>query len=237
VNRRAFLAAGAAGAATLALPQLATAADTGPYGSGYLGPWTGLARSISTDRQILPCLDRDGVFAFGDSIAKQDGAALAQQVYNELGDLMAVNYWNGRPTAPAVDALEQWANTYGLPSRILMLTGSNDIFSPPAFRAQVDRTMGIVGSNRTVIWVNIHVSRWSQPASVQVADQRNSGWVNVQLAEAQLFRYPKLRVVHWAELLAGKPGYRISTYLRDGVHTSVPLGQAARNAMIVQALT
>jgi hypothetical protein len=237
MNRRTLLVGGAASAAALALPQLAaTAADTGPYGSGYLGPWTTLARSVSTSKQILPCLAGDGVFAFGDSIAKQDGYALAVRLAARDGSLMAVNYWNGRPTAPAVDALEQWAGTYGLPSRILMATGSNDIFSPPSFRAQVDRTISIVGPNRTVIWVNVHVSRWSQPASVQVADQRNSGWINAQLADAAA-AHPNLRIVHWAELLAGKPGYRIPTYLRDGVHTSVPLGQAARNAMIVGALT
>lgn len=234
MNRRAFLAAGAAGAAILAVPQLATASDTGPYGSGYLGAWTGLARSISTEKQILPCLAGDGVMAFGDSIAKQDGAALAQQVYDELGLLMAVNYWNGRPTAPTVDALEQWAITYGLPSQILMLTGSNDIFAPPSFRAQVDRTMRIVGPGRMVVWVNVHVSRWSQPTGVQVADQRNTGWVNAQLADAAA-AHPNLRMVRWAELLAGKPGYRIPAYLRDGVHTSI-LGRAARNEMIVQGL-
>jgi hypothetical protein len=134
-----------------------------------------------------------------------------------------------------VDALQEWATTYGLPARILMATGSNDIFCPPVFRAQVERAMSIVGPDRLVVWVNVHVSRWSQPAAVQVADQRNSGWVNSQLADAAA-AHPNLRVVRWAELLAGKPGYRIPTYLRDGVHTSVPAGQAARNAMLVEAL-
>jgi hypothetical protein len=173
---------------------------------------------------------------FGDSIGYQDGKELAQRLYDRDGSIMAVDNWKSRPTAPAVDVLEQWAADYGLPRRILIATGSNDIFNPAAFRAQIDRVMGIAGAERTVVWVNVHVSRWDQPAAVQVADQRNSGWVNAQLAEATV-SWPNLVVVHWAELLAGKPGYRIPTYLSDGLHTSVPLGQAARNEQIVGALT
>jgi len=237
MNRRAFLAAGAAGAATLAVPSLAADAATyGTYGSGTLGDWTGYTPSISSTGQRAYCVTNGGVFAFGDSIAKQDGYTLAVRLAARDGSPMAVNNWPSRPTAPAVDALAAWAAAYGLPSRILMATGSNDIFAPPGFRAQVDRAMGIAGPDRTVVWVNVHVCRWSQPASVQVADQRNSGWVNAQLADATA-AHPNLRIVHWAELLAGKPYYRIPAYLSDGVHTSVPLGQAARNEMIVEAVT
>jgi hypothetical protein len=43
-------------------------------------------------------------------------------------------------------------------------------------------------------------------------------------------------VVDWARLLDDCPFYRIPKYLSHGVHTSVPAGQAARNAMIVEAL-
>lgn len=204
------------------------------YGSGALGPWQNSSKAISTLAQINPVLTRDGLFMFGDSISVQDGYSLAQRLLSRTGDVIAVHNWSGRPTAPAVDALAQWAQAYGMPRRILMATGSNDIFTPPVFAAQVDRTMSIVGSTRTVYWVNTQVVRTSQAAAVQLADQRNSAWINLQLADAQK-RHPNLRVVRWAEFLAAKPS-RLTTYLRDGVHTTVPLGQDARNELIVQAI-
>jgi hypothetical protein len=96
--------------------------------------------------------------------------------------------------------------------------------------------MGIAGSTRTVYWVNVQASRTSQSAAVQLADQRNSGWINLQLADAQK-RYPNLKIVHWAEFLAAKPSRLTpAMYLRDGVHTTVPLGQNARNELIVQTI-
>lgn len=206
------------------------------YGSGALGPWENSSKAISTLTQIRPVLDNDGLFMFGDSISVQDGYSLALRLQDRTGDQIAVHNWSGRPTKPAVDALAQWAETYGLPSRILMATGSNDIFTPPVFAEQVDRTMSIAGPNRTVFWVNVQVARTSQAAAVQLADQRNSAWINLQLADAQR-RHPKLRIIHWAEFLAAYP-WRLGAdaYLRDGVHTTVPLGQNARNELIVQAI-
>lgn len=205
------------------------------YGSGALSDWTTKSKAISTPSQIRATRDADGVFMFGDSIAVQDGKTLATKVHADLGLLMAVHNWGSRPTTPAVDALEEWATEYGLPSHLLMACGSNDIFNPPVFRAQVDRALSIA-DGATVWWVNVHVSRWQLAATTQVADQRNSAWVNLQLADAQE-AWPNLEIVKWAEFLAGKPTYRIPTYLSDGVHTSVPLGQGARNEMIVEALT
>jgi hypothetical protein len=55
------------------------------------------------------------------------------------------------------------------------------------------------------------------------------------LATAQT-RYPNLRIILWSEFLTARPG-RVTTYLRDGVHTTVPLGQDARNGLIAGALT
>jgi hypothetical protein len=204
------------------------------YGSGPIGPWQNGSRAISTLDQIRPVLDRDGLYMFGDSIAVQDGYLLAQRLLSRTGDVIAVHNWSGRPTGPAVDALAQWAQTYGMPGRILMATGSNDIFTPPDFAAQVERTMSIAGAARTVFWVNVQVCRTGQAAAVQLADQRNSGWINLQLADAQK-RHPNLRVVRWAEFLAAQPS-RLTAYLRDGVHTSKPSGQHARNELIVQAI-
>jgi hypothetical protein len=225
------MAGAVAAVAGVATAETAGAAD--PYGSGDLGDWTILGRSISTTATITYVRDHDGVFMFGDSIAVQDGKALATKLLNR-GISLAVHNWSGRPTRPAVDALENWAIKYGLPRRILMATGTNDIFNPPVFAAQVDRTMKIVGSNRTVIWVNTQISRTAKSAAIQVADQRNSAWINSQIHDADK-KYPNLRIVRWAEYLAAQPS-RLTTLLREGVHTTVPAGQDARNDLIVQAL-
>ncbi|MEU4606927.1 hypothetical protein AB0F43_28430 [Kribbella sp. NPDC023972] len=235
-SRRQIMVAGAAtmAAATVGGTQVAYAAGYG-YGSGDLGNWQISSKAIASESTIKYVLARDGVFMFGDSISIQDGRALATRLAGRTGDPLAVNNWSGRPTQPTVDALAQWATLYGLPRRILMAIGSNDIFTPPVFAAQADRTMDIVGPNRTVIWVNIQVARTTRPAAVQLADQRNSAWINLQLSDAQR-RHPNLRIVRWAEYLAAKPG-RLTWYLRDGVHTSVPAGQDARNELIVQGLT
>jgi hypothetical protein len=206
----------------------------GGYGSGKIGSWKHLNHVITPPAQIRQVLASDGIFMFGDSIAVQDGAALAKQLLNSTGDTLAVHNWSGEPTAAAVDALEQWAKEYGLPSRILMAVNSNDIFDPFAFAAQVERVLRIVGPNRTVYWVNTQVARTKQPPAVQVADQRNSSWINLQLAEAER-QHSNLRIVHWAEYLAADPA-RLKAYLRDGLHTSVPLGQNARNELIVRAI-
>jgi hypothetical protein len=233
-TRRRVLTAGAVVVGSAFLTAGEAAADDGEYGSGALGPWEGGSKAISTLAQIRPVLANDGLYMFGDSIAVQDGYLLAQRLLSRTGDVIAVHNWSGRPTGPAVDALAQWAQAYGMPRRILMATGSNDIFTPPVFAAEVDRAMGIAGPTRTVYWVNVQVARTSQPAAVQLADQRNSGWVNLQLADAQK-RHPNLRVIHWAEFLAAKPS-RLTMYLRDGVHTVKQLGQDARNELIVQAI-
>ncbi len=212
----------------------AETAFAGGYGSGDLGDWQGLGKAIATPELINTTLQRDGLFMFGDSISVQDGKSLATLIATRLGVPLAVHNWSGRPTTPAVDALESWKTTYGLPTRILMATGTNDIFTPPVFAAQVDRTMALAGPSRKVFWVNVQAARTSVAADVRLADQRNSGWINLQLADAQR-RHPNLRIVHWAEFLAGKIS-RLTAYLEDGVHTTVPLGQNARNELIVQGI-
>jgi hypothetical protein len=238
-SRRLLFAAGTAAAASTVAAVSASAesgtglTSLGNYGSGVLGAWERQARAISSEAQVRKTRENDGVFMFGDSIGVQDGPALARQL-SQLGISVAVHNWAGRPVTPAVDALDTWAQDYGLPHRILMSVGSNDIFTPPAVEAQVERTMQIVGDERTVYWVNVQAARTAFGLGVQVSDQRNSAWINLQLAEAQR-RYENLRIVHWAEHLASKPN-RLARYLRDGLHPSVPLGQNARNGLIVDAI-
>jgi hypothetical protein len=241
-NRRQIFTAGAAvTASTVVVPAVSATATTsaatpgGLYGSGTLGSWANATKAISTAEQIRRVRETNGVYMFGDSISVQDGKALAIRLLNRDGSQMAVHNWSSRPTSGAVDALQQWAATYGLPKRILMASGSNDIFDPPKFAAQVERAMSIVGQNRTVFWVNLQVVRKAVTAPFQLANQRNSSWLNMQLYDEQE-KYPNLRIIRWAEWLWVKP-YRLANYLRDGVHPTVPLGQDARNELIVQALT
>jgi hypothetical protein len=210
-------------------------ATGGPFGSGIQGSWANGTRSISTPDVVQRVVATDGVFMFGDSTAIQDWRALGVRLRARDRSELAVHNWGIRPSYGAVDALERWASTYGLPHRVLMVCGSNDIFDPPKFAAQIERAMSIVGPAHTLFWVDIAVSRVKLPASVQLADQRNSGWLNMQLYQAQE-RHANLTVIRWAEWLWTKP-YRLSTCLRDGVHSSIPVGQNARNELIVQALT
>ncbi|NEA35623.1 hypothetical protein G3I17_28830 [Streptomyces sp. SID13031] len=209
-------------------------AAAGGYGSGDLAAWKGLTKAVATPATIERVLAAGGVFMFGDSLGVQDGKALSLRLLSSLNLDLAVNNWSGRPTKETVDALAQWKADHGLPRRVLMSSGTNDIFTPPAMAAQIDRAMSIVGSRTTVFWVNTQVARTGLGAALQLADQRNSAWVNMQLADAQR-RHSNLRIVRWAEWLAAKPS-RLGTYLRQGIHTSVPYGQDARNELIVQAI-
>jgi GDSL-like Lipase/Acylhydrolase family len=209
-------------------------APPGRYGSGTLGPWQNLLRRITPDDQIQDVLTFNGIFMFGDSIAVQDGVALEHLLAARTGDSIAVHDWSGQPTSAAVDALAGWARDYGLPSRIVMAVGTNDIFDPPAFGAQVERAMATAGPKRTVYWVNVEVSRFRQSADVQAADRANSAWINQQLEEAAA-RHPNLKIIHWSEFLNTQPD-GLAKYLRDGVHTSEPVGRTARNELIAEAL-
>ncbi|WP_350280498.1 GDSL-type esterase/lipase family protein [Kribbella sp. HUAS MG21] len=205
----------------------------GRYGSGTLGPWQGLIHRISSEDEIRDVLAFDGVLLFGDSIAVQDSAALERLLADRTGDPIAFHDWSGQPAAAAVDALEEWSHRYGLPRRIVMAVGTNDIFDPPAFAAQVERALRIAGPDRTVYWVNVYASRTKQPAAVRDADLANSAWINRQLRDAAS-KHPNLRIVEWSEFLEAQPN-RPAEYLRDGVHTNAA-GGAARNKLIVDAI-
>jgi hypothetical protein len=206
----------------------------GRYGSGTLGPWKGLLHRISSEDQIRDVLAFDGVFMFGDSIAVQDSPGLERLLADRGGDSIAVHDWSGQPTSAAVDALEEWSRSYGLPRRIVMAVGTNDIFDPPAFAAQVERALKIVGPNRTIYWVNVYAMRTKQSPAMQDADRANSAWINHQLDEAA-YVHPNLRIIEWSQFLTAQPN-RPAQYLRDGVHTTEPLGSSARNELIADAV-
>lgn len=209
-------------------PTQPPASASGPYGSGVLAPWQTKRHVISDPDHIRRVNRANGVVMFGDSLAIQDTPALAKQL-SRAGEALAMHNWAGHPSGPATDALETWARTYGLPNRILMAVGTNDIFDPPAVAGNVERVMNIVGRRRTVIWVTVAVER----RRTVDPDRANSAWVNRQLRAAER-THPNLHLARWAEFLAANPGPP-KRYLRDGAHTT-PAGQKIRNGLIVQAL-
>ncbi|WP_344149699.1 GDSL-type esterase/lipase family protein [Kribbella yunnanensis] len=219
---------------TTAVPPVPRPTPPGRSGSGRLGSWENLSRRISSVAKIRATVRGDGVFMFGDSIAVQDGPALEQLVAAQTGTPVAVHDWSGQPASAAVDALADWSRKYGLPDRIVMAVGTNDIFAPAAFATEVEQAMKIAGPKRTVYWVNVHANRVGLSAAVASADRANSAVINAALNRAAA-RHPNLHVVRWAEFLKARSG-QVSKYLRDGIHTTQPVGQRARNALIAQAL-
>jgi hypothetical protein len=75
----------------------------------------------------------------------------------------------------------------------------------------------LVPEPESLLWVSVEVARTKLDAATQLADQRNTGWVNAQIYGS----LPPAQVVPWAESLAaaaraGRPGW--AYYLDDGVH-------------------
>ncbi|MFE9192066.1 GDSL-type esterase/lipase family protein [Micromonospora sp. NPDC007208] len=210
-----------------------TAPAVGPgwYGSGNQGDW-------STGEQVVSAPDlvaKADVWLLGDSLTVDSAGAFATDMYAEYGLFVASNGQSGRPTRPTVDVLAEWLAVYGPPRLVVMAAGTNDIygpapfFGPPVVAGQVNRVMTLLGPTVPVVWVEVHISRWAQPANVQVDDQRNAAWVNTQLWEAT-GRHPGLSIAAWERQLAVKPT-RIRSWLTDGVHLT-DAGRAARNETI-----
>lgn len=239
MNRRRFLAtlAGGAATATIGMPTVAAAADPtrAPSGSGPLGDWTNLGRSISTPAQFANVAAVNGVLIVGDSITNANAYDLAVRVGTNHGLPLAVNAWNGRPTAPAVDWLEANVGTAGIPDRgLVMACGTNDIFRPLGYWQQVNRVLALA-DGRPVYWVNVFAARTGVSSAMRLADMRNSAVINEQIARQQVSN-PNLRIVEWFSSLAGGHNEsNIDAWLSDGVHTT-PAGRAAWCDLILAAM-
>lgn len=207
----------------------AAARDTAiDFGSGPIGDWTNNANGTIgdvTEADGDPVAD---VFVVGDSITTLGRSDLIAAMAAD-GRTVAINYWSGRPTAPAVD----WVLSLTTKPKILvMATGTNDIFDPSVMSAQITRLLAGVPSTTKVLWVDTHASRWSKPADVQVADQRNSGWVNVQIHD----KMGPARVIPWSMWLQYRgPGY-ITHYLSDGIHPKAGTGTAFWAEIIMKSV-
>lgn len=191
------------------------------YGSGQLGDWQSWGHSDQTDATrpvgTVPWSVAD-VGIIGDSITNRCWPRLNTRLQAESATL-AVNYWSGRPTTPAVDWVLQWiASGEPLPRVLVMAAGANDIYAPPVMQAQVARLKAALPSTTELLWVDVHVAKWgtSYDTAKQVSDMRNSMWVNSQIRAV----LPDAQVVPWAAQVAAIPGRNIalSYYLQDGVH-------------------
>lgn len=194
-----------------------------PYGSGPHGGWTTKTPSISTAATFDAMVANNGVLLIGDSIARSTQNALAQRLYDDHGLITAVNNWPSRPTAPAVDWLEdhpEWIPDRG----IVMATGANDIFNGHKWWQQINRVLALA-DGRPVYWISVYVDRWSSTDPDQrAADMRNSAWINQQLY-ATANAYPNLKVVDWFAWLSQGPNEsKVADLLSDGVHLTSPAG-------------
>jgi hypothetical protein len=112
---------------------------------------------------------------------------------------------------------------------VIMAVGSNDVFNPPVMAAQITRLRAALEPRGVkVSWVDVQVSRIRYSTAVQLADQRNTGWVNAQIHSGCV---APCTVIGWGEFLSANPAYRLPAYLRDGVHTT-DAGKAAWAALI-----
>lgn len=221
----------------------------GPFGSGVLGDWSGLShglycfqangtvtaytRATKTTNKVssaaMACAGED-VRIYGDSITFGGKSALAEEL-NARGLTLFVDAWSGRPTAPAVDALV--AETV-LPHDVIMATGTNDIFSPTAMAAQVQRAENFVaaynaehGTDVRLWWIDVQATRWGQTDVIERNDQRNSMAVNMAI-------YKRIQIDHiiaWNQRFMDNPAL-LTTYLVDGVHPKTGTGYAYWAAVI-----
>jgi hypothetical protein len=113
-----------------------------------------------------------------------------------------------------------------------MAVGTNDIFDPTPMAAQIDRVMGLLPASTQVFWMDVQCCRVA--GTFQVADQRNTGWVNDQIHDG-VGRHSNLGLIPWFSWFASAPS-REAAYLVDGVHTNTTNGAAFRSAAILEAL-
>lgn len=198
-------------------------AGTIDYGSGPTYP-AGISKVISTPAYTAV----SDVLVVGDSITVDAYKALAAAL---PGKRLAVNAHSGRGTAESVTAVLAMPH---VPPVVLMAVGSNDVPNPPVMAGQIKRLRDALEPRGIKVrWVTVQVVRYRGTAAMQLADQRNSGWVNAQIWAGCV---APCRVVDWAGFLAGYPGYRLPAYLRDGVHLSEK-GKAPWGVLLAKGAT
>lgn len=208
-----YITAAAAVALLITIGLVSTArAD---YGSGDLGPWE--------DHPVITTgapLDTAGALIVGDSITARCWSDLAAWLNSNGGPTLAVNYRSGRPTS---DGIEWLGAQPTRPTLTILALGSNDVFNPPAMSSEIPAGLQSVTDPAALVWVDVEVARTTVDAKTQLADQRNSGWINEKLYAA----LPAAQIVPWSAAIAGaartgRPGW--DYYLADGVHPTTAAG-------------
>lgn len=203
----------------------ATTAAAIDYGSGPTYP-AGTTQVVSTPAYT----------AVSDVLLVGDSIPIGSYAYKTLaaalpGKRLAVNARSGRGTAESVTAV--LAMPF-VPPVVIMAVGSNDVPNPPVMSAQIKRLRDALEPRGIKVrWVTVQVVRYRGTAAMQLADQRNSGWINAQIWAGCV---APCRVIDWAGFLAAYPGYRLPAYLRDGVHLS-DKGKAPWGALLAKGAT
>jgi hypothetical protein len=178
------------------------------YGSGVLGP--------------LGTYVKDGDMAtadvgiFGDSITIRGCGELKSWLLANGGHTLATDAQASREATKTADDMEQYDV---LPPTVIMAIGTNNIMNPTVFGAQMDRILAYLATHtevQHVLWVDVQACRTGLPAATQIADQRNSMAINMQIRD----RLPASQIVPWAWAFISNPA-RLAMYLDGGVHPYV----------------
>lgn len=200
-------------------------------GSGFLGDYSRLRRLRSSAAQYRAAAASDnGCLILGDSIASMAKDVVIAELRRRHRAVCAWETWSGRPTEGAVNALADLRAAYGVPSTVIVMSGSNDIFNPAAFPGQVRRMLAVAGPGTRVVWVNVFARR--VVAKRYAADVRNSVLVNRSLAQVARQR-GTLQVIDWYRFVMSRtrPG---RVYVFDGIHPNAA-GQRALATLVANA--
>ncbi|MBW3084053.1 hypothetical protein KEM60_00236 [Austwickia sp. TVS 96-490-7B] len=196
------------------------------FGSGFHGDYGVYRRETSAPEQLrAAAAASNGCLIVGDSMATFVVKDMVEQLRVDPGVECAYDTWPGRPTEGTANALLDIGRRYGLPRRVVVFSGSNDIFNPPLFAPQMDRLLRGVGTGREVFWVTTFISR-HPGTSRGDADTRLTSWINRDIRSAAA-RHPGVTVVSWDGLFAGGPE-TVRSLLKDGLHPN----RAGTEAMI-----
>ena len=186
------------------------------YGSGFHGNYGIYPRQTSPSADLAAAVSApNGCLIIGDSIATTVVKDLVAELRRSAGERCAYDTWPGRATEGTANALLDIKRRYGLPPRIVVMSGTNDIFNPPLFESQMDRIVDGIGPQHQILWVNTFDSRRPRTA-LSLADERNTAYINSVLT-ARAARTGNMAIVPWDALFRGNAG-NVETLLSDGVH-------------------
>lgn len=203
------------------------------YGSGYHGDYGRFTRQTSPEGELrAAAADPQGCLIIGDSIATTVVDVLVADLRETLGTTCVYDTWPGRATEGTANALLDIKRRVGLPARVVVMSGTNDIFNPPLFEPQMNRIVDGIGPGHEILWVTTFDSRRPK-TSRSAADERNTAWINEVIA-ARARRTPGMRLIDWDALFRSNP-VNIEALLSDGVHPN-PAGVEAMVGLVRQSL-